>query len=269
MKNKPDNNRLSHCLVKLERKQIERMSDLNIPDFETFAQSSKRQEKMFTRLEKLGVDTSEWRDIKLCEPDYCARQGCSGGCYYGVRDLRLDLITDAFKKISTMNVPVCEVSIAHPNWIRPIGSLNEISIENARQWNYRRLAQLNQACIAVGSFEVCVNRELDGSKHWAGHIHEITAGPSKRELDEILKVKSNALSKHAQPIRVTPIENLGRQLGYALKRLVKLRSAYRSTKTGRQTRNKLPPRREHWAEHDQWLLGLPVSARVIKYGSRQ
>lgn len=266
MKNKHNNNRLPHRLVKLEQKQIKRMSELNIPDFETFAQSSKRQEQMFTRLDRLGVDTSEWENIKTCEPDYCGREGCSAGCYYGVREQRLNLIVNAFERISALDVPVCEVSIVHPNWTRPVGCLNEIPIKNAQQWNYRRLAELDKECLAIGSFEVCVNEELDGSEHWAGQIHEITAGPSKSELDKVLKIRSKKLPKGAKPIRVRPIENLGRQLGYALKRLVELRRAYINQRTGRQGQNHLPPCNEHWAEHDRWLLDIPVTARTIKYG---
>lgn len=269
MKNKIRNSRLSHRIKKIERSQLKQMRKIGISNFESFSDVHTRQQEMFRRFDANDIDTEDFDELRLCEPEYCARTGCNAGCHFGTRKLRFKEILLAYEFFSQLNEPLYMATIVHPLWQRPLGDLSKINIKAARQWNYRRLHSLGPNVFAKGIFEVSLNHELDGSYHWAGQIHQIVSGASEKAFDEAFALEPSYHQENAKPVDVEPVGNLGYQQGYCLKRLGQERRAYKSSKTGRQNRRKLPFQKAvHWIEHDLWLLTLPGSARIITHGFR-
>jgi hypothetical protein len=153
-----------------------------------------------------------------------------------------------------------DVSLVHPTWEREVGHLASFNVCGARQWVYRRLRNF-PGILAIGSFEACVNTELDGSQHWAVGFHLITAGPMKMALTDALDVPSGKAG--ARTLVINEVANLGRQLGYALKHFVEERRAYLNARNGRVQRRHIPPSAQLWTEHDAWLAQLPSGGRTI------
>jgi hypothetical protein len=258
--------RLPYRIQKQEREQLRKMTAIGISGFESFSDVQVRQSQMFRRFDRVGIDTSAFDELRHCGPEYCAYARCSAGCHFGTRQLRLKEILSSYERFKKYPGPLHVVHVVHPLWQRPVGGLHEINIEAARQWNYRHLRRLQGPVIAKGIFEVSLNRELDGSLHWAGQIHEVVGGSSEKELDETFALEPRYRQPHSAPVQIKPISNLGYQLGYCLKRYVEERRAYRSPSNGRKNRRELPLLVQHQVEHDLWLAGLPGRARIITHG---
>jgi hypothetical protein len=245
------------------------MAELGVSDFESEVACARRQLEMVRRLEKQGYDRTLWSELSDCDSEYCTRSRCIEGCHYGTRHRRLEQIRTGCRLLAQHPGPLWQVSIVHPLWECPVGSLAEVSVPAAREWNYRRLKTLDDDnIVAIGTFEVSVNRELDGELYWAGEIQQIVAGEAKDDLRNALQIEKHHRSRGSNQklLKIIAVEHLGPQLAYCLKRFVEERRAYLSPNTGRQARRHLPPQPEHWAEHDAWLLRLPLGARTIAYG---
>ena len=245
------------------------MAELGVSDFESEVACARRQLEMVQRLEKQGYDRTLWSELSDCDSEYCTRSRCIEGCYYGTRHRRLEQIRTGYQLLEQHPGPLWQVSIVHPLWERPVGSLAEISVPAAREWNYRRLQTLDDHnIVAVGSFEVSINRELNGELYWAGEIQQIVAGAAKNDLRNAFQIEKHHRSRGSNQklLKIIGVEHLGLQLAYCVKRFVEERRAYVSAKIGRQARRHLPPQSKDWAEHDAWLLGLPLGARTIAYG---
>ena len=253
----------------VERGQRAELAALGVSEFETAAACDRRQLEMIRRLEREGYDRALWSELSNCDAEYCARPRCTEGCHYGTRHRRLEQIRTGYRLFEQHPGPLLQVSIVHPLWECPIGSLAEIGVSAAREWNYRRLKTLDDDnIVAIGSFEVSVNRERDDELYWAGEIQQIIAGAAKDDLRKAFQIEKHHRTRGSNQklLKIISVERLGRQLGYSVKRFVEERRAYTSPKTGRQARRHLPPQSEHWAEHDAWLLGLRLGARTIAYG---
>jgi hypothetical protein len=244
------------------------MAELGVSDFESEVACARRQLEMVRRLEKQGYDRTLWSELSDCDSEYCTRSRCIEGCHYGTRHRRLEQIRTGCRLLEHHPGPLWQVSIVHPLWECSVGSLAEISVPAAREWNYRRLKTLDDDnIVAIGTFEVSVNRELDGELHWAGEIQQIVAG-AEADLRKAFQIEKyhRRRGSNQKLVKIIAVASLGRQLAYSVKRFVEERRAYISSETGRQARRHLPPQPEHWAEHDAWLLGLPLGARTIAYG---
>lgn len=243
-----------------------RPSDLGIKNFETWADCERQQRKMLSRFQRAGYDAAQLAYLSECRaPGNC--EACTEGCHFAVRRRRAEGIRSAYQLLVDHGGPYYDVSIVHPKWERAVGQLATSNISAAIQWQYRRLRGV-PGVVAVGSYEVSLNRELDGEVFWAGELHEVAAGAPKEVLKHAFQIETSyrETRPHNKLVMVTPVENLGARLAYSLKRFVEERRAYISTTNGRQHRRHLPPRLEHWLEHDKWLLSLPIGARTVAFG---
>jgi hypothetical protein len=129
------------------------------------------------------------------------------------------------------------VSVAHPKWELPVGNLEQANINAVRQWLYRRFKQLDTTVVAVGGFEASLNVDLDGTSTWAGHVHLVVAGSDKPSLKRALQIEKHYKSRpYSRPVDVRDVDNLGRRLGYSLKRIARRRAYIDGGRTGtRQT----------------------------------
>ena len=99
---------------------------------------------------------------------------------------------------------------------------DQANIKAVKQWLYRRFKQLGTTVIAVGGFEVSLNVDLDGTSCWAGHVHLVVAGSDKPSLKKALQIEKHYRSRpYSRPVDVRDVDNLGRRLGYSLKRIAR------------------------------------------------
>jgi len=240
-----------------------------LPDLETRADCEERQGDTLRRLYNAGVAPSLLKDIADCTVHRCAMDVCVEACHFGTLHRRLDALTTGLPLLDGHAGPHFAVTLVHSQWEVPVGHLAEINIAAASQWNRRRLCDLAvPGLLAIGSFEVSLNRELDESLHWAGEIQQIVAGASYEDLRRAFQIEDRC--RDARPgqrmVDVRQFDDLARKFAYGQKRLIEERRAYISPTTGRQTRRHLPPPAEQWAEFDAWLLGLPLGARIVAIG---
>jgi hypothetical protein len=249
-----------------EREQHELMADLGLGDFETWEQCSERQAKIARRF-KHGEHRPHKLDWERCEREFCASTPCLDGCWFASRHHRYQMITEAHRLFSTQTGDLF-VTVAHPKWELPVGNLNQATIDAARQWLYRRFKQLDTTVVAVGGFEASLNANLDGTTCWAGHVHLVVAGSDKPSLKKALQIEHHhRLRPYSRPVDVRDVDNLGRRLGYSLKRITRRRVAYIDGQ-GRQNRNQAKLISSEQREFDDWLLGLSVGDRTILIGCR-
>jgi hypothetical protein len=249
------------------QRQQRRLAALGLPDFETLQQCADRQQQMVRRFNKTGElqHDAEWQE---CAPNFCAATPCREGCWFASRHHRYQMITEAHQLLSSQAGDLFFATITHPKWELPVGDLNQANIPAVGQWLYRRCKKLGTGMIAVGGFEVSLNVELDGTSNWAGHVHLVVAGTDKLSLKKAFQIEKHHRSKpYLRPVDVRDVLNLGRQLGYSLKRIARRRVAYIDGQ-GRQNRNQSNLSSSEQREFDGWLLGLPVGARTILIGCR-
>jgi hypothetical protein len=265
--NEPRPTHRSGNLDRRARRQRKVMAKQGLPDFETVQQCSERQQKMARRFERAGELQHEM-DWQECEPDFCAARPCRDGCWFASRQHRYRMITEAHSLLTSHSGDLHFVTITHPKWEVPVGSLSEANVPAVRQWLYRRCKRLGASAIAVGGFEASLNIELDGASTWAGHVHLVVAGCDKQSLKKAFQIEKHYRVKpYLRPVDIRDVGKLGRQLGYSLKRIARRRVAYIDGQ-GRQNRNQANLSSSEQREFDCWLLGLPVGARTILIGCR-
>jgi hypothetical protein len=256
--------------VAFDRALAVHVKALGLPDFETRADCEGRQADTLRRVGDAGVPPALWQDLADCTVNHCGMETCVEVCHFGTINRRVAALATGLPLMDRHAGPHFAVTIVHPLWEVPVGRLTEINIAAAAQWNHRRLrgAVAAPGLLAMGSFEVSLNRELDGRLIWAGEIQQMVAGASYEELRSTFSIERHY--RDGRPgqrmVDVREFDDLNRKFSYGQKRLVEERRAYISKITGRQARNHLPPAAEHWAEFDTWLLGLPLGARIIAYG---
>jgi hypothetical protein len=250
---------------KMHRQVHEHIAHLGLDNFESLKECAERQAKMVARIENdHGRGPHLWN---RCEPGYCAGDPCSDGCWFASRRWRYVLIREGHRLLSACSA-LHFVSVAHPRWEIDVGKLRQANIPATRQWLYRRFRRLDGTAIAIGGYEVSLNVDLDGCVYWAGHVHLLAAGARKNDIKRILSIqKQYRATRYARLVDIREVDNLGRQLGYSLKRFAQRRVAY-IDEQGRQNRRVVPLKASEQREFDAWLLGLPVGARTILIGCR-
>lgn len=254
--------------AKFDHRLAANMAALGLPDFETPKECQVRQHQMLLRFMRLSV-VGDWQGLDACGRFTCGREGdCLEGCHFATLHRRVETITSGLPILEAHPGPRYAVCIVHPKWEAEPGSLSELNIAAAAQWNFRRLQSLAiPGLLAMGSFEASPNEELDGSFHWAGEIQQIVVGATKEQLRKAFRIEKRYrdMRPNQRIVDVRAFKSLPLKFAYTQKRLVQRRLAYIDRKE-RQNRNVLPPRDPVWAEFDAWLLGLPKAARTILFG---
>lgn len=252
------------CSALTGRQERLKLEALGIPDFETRAQAQKRQELMLRRLSQTARNGT-LGGLEDCCAKHCAMEPCRDGCHFAARRLRLQLLPQAFTLLDGHGGLLKSVTMVHPGWAASDDAgPAACPMQAAKQWVRRRLRAVN-GLVSVGSWEVCLNLELDGTRHWAGQIHLVTGGASTAELKQALSVSRKHVAAHAKPLKVQEVDNLGRQLGYAVKRFAEQRVAYIDGQ-GRKNRRHLPLKAADQARFDAWLCDLTVGERLFLVG---
>lgn len=239
------------------------MNALGFSDFETQAYCEKQNALMLRRLSRYAPAQHQFfRDLLDINDPKDQRDGDWLAC----RNARARLIIEAselFKDRDDLHF----VTFGHPSWRRPCGKLDQINIDAVKQLVYRRLRQLGPDVLAIGGFEARLSIEIDKTRYWEGHIHLVTAGASKADIDAVLGDARGRRHRHEKPLMTLDIGHLPTRLGYSTKRVVKQYIAYRH-QCGSQRRRKLPLSLRDQVEYDLWLLSLKAGERQILHGVR-
>lgn len=251
------------------------MEALGLPDFETEEACHQRQQRMVRAFQRAGVPGRLTRGLMSCTADGCGlRDRCRDGCHHGQRNLRATLTPQADELLRGRPGPLLAPTLVHPLWEVPYEEGPEaISIPAVKQFVKRRFTRLAAHTethpMAVGAFEVCLNRDLAGTKTWAGQLHLIVTGATRHELHAALAVGARyILPPYAKPLVVEEVSNTARQQAYALKRFAEQRIAY-IAKNGRQARNHKPLDAADQRRFDRWLCELSIGERVFLFGCKR
>lgn len=241
----------------------EAMLILGFPDFETEAYCEKQNATMLKRLFRYEPrQYLFFRELLDINDPIDQRDGD----WLAYRRARASIVIEGAKLLKGQE-NLLFVTYAHPSWRRPCGELNQIKIVTVKQLVYRRLRRLGPSIIAVGGFEARLSVELDKTRYWEGHIHLVTAGVSKADIEHVLHDARGRRHKHEKPLKILNIGHLPTRLGYATKRIVKQHIAYQD-RSRSQSRRKLPLSPRDQVEFDLWLLGLKAGERQILHGLR-
>lgn len=234
-----------------------------IEDFEGLDDVKNRQRRMLLNFHKNGLNNA--KKFSDCNALCCSERCRSDACHYSSRRLRLMGISSAAKVLTDDEEQKYLVSVIIRASTANRGGLHTLSASAIRKQMQQRLRRAG-VTLAVGSFEVCLNSQLDGSAYWSGGVHFVCAGVGKRHLHNALRVAP--WPECARPVDIRPIENVTRCLGYVLKRLPQERRQY-VDKNGRKNRRKMPLHPQHQLEHDVWLAGHPPGGLTILVGLRR
>lgn len=242
---------------------------LGHPKFERLDKCVERQKLMLSRFMSHAPQRKGWENLRSCTLTRCAVIDCSEACHFGVYRRRVAMLKTGLPLLKKHSKPFFFVTVVHPLWEAPIGQLKNISIEAAEKWSRRRLASLEiPGLISIGGFEVDHSVELDGTQHWAGHIHLVVAGATKDQLRAAFRVekKYRRIRPGQKIVKIKNFDSLTKTLAYTQKRLVRTKVAFKREDNGRQDRKVRTPTAKIWAECDTWLYGLPLGARIILFG---
>ncbi|MFY9291962.1 MAG: hypothetical protein WAP03_14875 [Methylorubrum rhodinum] len=253
---------------------IECLAALGLENFETIEDAARRQHTMIRLLARPGAPLGLIDGLEKCTPDACGLRRCRDGCHLAQRAQRLKLIPQADTLLRSQPGSLFAVTLVHPRWEVPYeAGPGAISIPAVKQHVKRGFmgltARTGKRPIAVGAFEVCLNRDLAGVKTWAGQVHLIAAGATRDELHAALGVGARyELPAYAKPLVVEDVSNTARQQAYALKRYAEQRIAYLAA-NGRQARRHLPLDARDQRRFDRWLCRLSLGERVILVGCKR
>ncbi|CAO4135980.1 hypothetical protein [Methylorubrum extorquens] len=247
---------------------------LGLDNFETAEDAARRQHAMVQALARAGAPPGLIRGLSQCTTNECGLRRCRDGCHHGQRKQRLALTLQADTLLRSKPGPLLAVSLVHPLWAVPYkAGPRAVSLPAVKQRIKRGFMRLTahpgKRPTAVGAFEVCLNRDADGTKTWAGQVHLIVAGATRDELHAALGVgKRYPLPPYAKPLVVEDVSNTARQQAYALKRYAEQRIAYVAA-NGRQARRHLPLDSSDQRTFDRWLCRLSLGERVILVGCKR
>ena len=230
-------------MAKSEKQRLRRLAKLGASNFETTEQAQGRQRDLLRKLDRAGIDPGHYVGLDDCGSNYCGRIRCAEACWFGTRTRRMTEIPAVHRLFAKGAGTVHVVRVVRGVWERSVGNLNRVSIAAAKQLNRRALDSLYTAdIVAVGMFKMSISLE-NGGPRWIPEVYEIVAGPTKDEL-------CAAFRKSA---RVEPIEKLGDVICDVLRRDLEGQLGF-------------GPKKSHRAEFYNWLVGLPLGARIIRYG---
>ncbi|TXN26233.1 hypothetical protein FV232_02975 [Methylobacterium sp. WL30] len=250
------------------------LAALGLDNFENAADVARRQHAMVRALGRTEVPPGLIRRLGQCTPEACGLRRCRDGCHHGQRGLRANLIPQADSLLRAQPGQLLAPTLVHPRWEAPYaagpGAISIPAVKQHVKRGFMRLtASTGKRPMAVGAFEVSLNRDLAGVKTWAGQVHLIVTGATRDELHAALGVGDRyPLPPYAKPLVVEDVSNTARQQAYALKRYAEQRIAYLG-KNGRQARNHLPLDGCDQRTFDRWLCGLSLGERVILVGCKR
>jgi hypothetical protein len=271
------------------RKYVRPMNSVVMPRFETVDDAQRRQNDLLQVLAATSVEHRRYAALTNCGPDHCGCARCAEACWFGTRRRRLFELPAAYRVIKESKGPIYRARVIRSRWGQPIGRLRDVGIQAARLLNRRALDSLYKpSLVAVGLFKVGLPSGYE-APYWTAEIDQLVAGAQKEELENAFPKEryEKGPLKHANlreysglsDAEVTELEALKARLEYrsfvwvaevesigqAVNQVFE-RSVHAWQDILQLIPDVSPVQRPHQAEYYTWLLGLPVNARIIRYG---
>jgi hypothetical protein len=243
----------------MTERQIKRPKKLGILDIETARELGRRQADVLRLLEPNAWTRRLRALLRRCSKDTCGHKGCAEVCAFGNWRRRSHLIPAARRLFKNTDVPVFEVTVARGIWARPIGDLRTMNVAAAKQLNRRALDTIFiPGIVAVGAFKVYLARYPE--PYWICAIHQIVAGAAKEDLEKAF-VGNWAKEQFDSVVTFNEVKNVRQAFD----------DVFRSDLRGWQhpnwpDGNPINPKKSHREEFYQWLLGMTVGERMVRYG---
>jgi hypothetical protein len=201
---------------KLEKKQLRRLANLGLSNFESIDKTQGRQNDFLKLLKGTRVDTTGFED---CDAVSCGQKRCADGCPFGMRRRRLDEIRATHDLMTGIDGPIYDIQVARRCWARPVGKLREMSIGAVIKSIRRALDKLNNpGIVAVGAIKLSRRvQPSDGSSDvwlWQPFIRLVVAGADRHDLERALLTERGG----EKLFQVNKVKNLGRTISNALRR---------------------------------------------------
>lgn len=212
-----------------------------------------------------------WDDEELGACEGVDPLKCPAVCPMACKLAILDIVPFLVDAIGGDLEGVHLVTLVDPRWLRDVGDLQSFDVRKARQVLANRFGKLKAPWfIAVGGFEATVNIELDGSRHWAPHVHLVVAGPTRAALRGALEPAEHARRSGAvlRPLRIDEVTSLVGALCYALKAEGGRRTAY-YTKEGKVGRRDQRLNGDQAAEFALWQVAHRLEQVLTMHGIRR
>jgi hypothetical protein len=234
---------------------------LGVSKFETIDETRQHQRDLLQRLRRDVIDPGFYAGLEDCGTNYCGRLKCAEACYFGTRRRRLNEIAAVHRLLANVTGPLFEMRVVRGGWAHSFGQLHNVSIKAAKQLNRRALDNLYQAgIVAIGTVKVSAIPKHVGQR-WMCEIHQIVAGAEKADLDRVftpIRVPKNS----DFVLWTKEVKDLGPTISCVLKR--DLQHWQHPSSGNEETASR--PKKVQRAEYYNWLLGLRLGARMVRYG---
>jgi hypothetical protein len=241
-----------------DRKLSRRIERLGASNFESIKDTAQRQADMVRRVEEV-VGVPSCQGFRDCRPDECGLLRCSPGCWFNLRRRWLKGVLSAHELFSDLDVPLFEVRIIREEWHRPLGKLNTMNVQSAKQFARRRFdARNGREAIMIGSYKVARNHYEDD--RWVGEIHAVVGGSDKIALRGAFRFPFNEGLCYTY---VEEVDDLPTTLIEALRPDVRVWQQPYAVEP-----IKVPGKKQR-TEFYRWLLRLRPDERLFRYGCDQ
>jgi hypothetical protein len=217
----------------------------------TNAGARRLQGDLLQRLRQANVKEQRYSGLADCGPSRCGRESCSDVCPFGMWRRLASSILAVHRLVKRLPGPVHQVRLARDVWERRTGELHLVSLGTVKRLNKRALDNLrNPNVVAVGTVRVSVQ---DREPRWAVQIHEIVVGAEKAELERVFALLACVREVNR------------RQLAHVINDVMRCdlqiwRHPFQNQVTGPR------PTAARRAEFYEWMLGVKVGARALRYG---
>jgi hypothetical protein len=240
-----------------DRKLSRRIKRLGASNFEAVDDTARRQVDMLRRLEEV-VGVSTHQGFRDCGSDDCGLLRCSAGCWFSLRRRWLVGVLSAHELIRHLPGPLYEVRIIHDKWHRPLGKLNTMNVQSAKQFARHRLDTRNgRKAIMIGSYKVAEDPYAGG---WVGEIHAVVGGSEKLALRAAFRLPPDVSRNY---VAVVEVKHLPTTLIEVLRPDVRMWQPPYAIEP-----IKVPGKKQR-AEFYRWLLRLKADERLFRYGCDQ
>jgi hypothetical protein len=234
--------------MKLKHKVPRQLAKLGVTKIETIAETQRRHTDLVLRLQDASVPRRQYEGLEDCSFDHCGRVNCIEVCHFATRRRRLQEIVATCRLLKKVGGRAYEVRVTRASWTQPAGNLRKVSIAAAKQLNRRALDKLyNPNIVAIGTFKLVPPVDQSGDQ-WQPEIHLIVAGATREELERA----------YSGDMRIDKVQHIGQTISEVLRR---------DLEPSQHTCYYQPtPKKAQRTEYYEWVQGLAVGVRMIRYG---
>lgn len=146
---------------------------------------------------------------------------CPGPCRVALGRHKCDMLGPCLGYLEGHGGPFCFATLIDPVWARPSGKLGTFDLIQVRRTLSQRFARLGATNYGgFGMIEFDFSKNDDGLGMWTPHLHFVSAGLEKKQVQAALAPRSSArLYPGHKPLVIKEVEpeELPRVIGYSTK----------------------------------------------------